>query len=378
MALSLGWHIVIACFGVGFPLIVLLAEWRALRTGDPVYIALAKAWTKALGVLFAVGAVSGTILSFELGILWPRFMGRFGEVIGLPFAMEGIAFFVEAIFVGLYLYGWDRLSPRVHLLTGVPDRDGRGGLGLVRGDRQRLDEPAHRVPARPVRRGGRPRSLGGDAQPGHAGADDPHDPGRLHGGRLRRGGGLRRRLAAGPARPLPPAGVPRAVHAGGGGHAGPDRCRRLGGPLPGRASAGEAGRPRGPPRDAAGRARSPSAGVYVDGRVHVGVRGAEGPVAPGPPRPRRPGARARRGPARRPAAGGGRPERLPGHGGASAWACWPSALWFAVAWWRRRDLPPSTWFHRAAVAAGVRRPDRPRGRLDRDRGRAPALDRLRG
>ena len=105
---------------VGFPLIVLLAEWRFLRTGDAVYSALARAWTKALGVLFAVGAVSGTILSFELGILWPRFMGRFGEVIGLPFAMEGIAFFVEAIFVGLYLYGWDRLPPRVHLLTGVP------------------------------------------------------------------------------------------------------------------------------------------------------------------------------------------------------------------------------------------------------------------
>jgi cytochrome bd ubiquinol oxidase subunit I len=120
MALSLGWHIVLACFGVGFPLIVLLAEWRFLRTGDAVYSALARAWTKSLGVLFAVGAVSGTILSFELGILWPRFMGRFGEVIGLPFAMEGIAFFVEAIFVGLYLYGWDRLSPRVHLLTGVP------------------------------------------------------------------------------------------------------------------------------------------------------------------------------------------------------------------------------------------------------------------
>lgn len=120
MALSLGWHIVIACYGVGFPLIVLLAEWRALRTGDSVYMSLAKAWARALGVLFAVGAVSGTILSFELGILWPKFMGRFGEVIGLPFAMEGIAFFIEAIFVGLYLYGWERLSPRAHLLTGVP------------------------------------------------------------------------------------------------------------------------------------------------------------------------------------------------------------------------------------------------------------------
>jgi cytochrome d ubiquinol oxidase subunit I len=120
MALSLGWHIVLACYGVGFPLIVLLAEWRALRTGDAVYTALARSWARALGVLFAVGAVSGTILSFELGILWPRFMGRFGEVVGLPFAMEGIAFFVEAIFVGLYLYGWDRLTPKVHLLSGVP------------------------------------------------------------------------------------------------------------------------------------------------------------------------------------------------------------------------------------------------------------------
>ena len=120
MALSLGWHIVLACFGVGFPLIVLLAEWRALRTGDAAYSALARAWTRALGVLFAIGAVSGTILSFELGILWPRFMGRFGEVVGLPFALEGIAFFVEAIFVGLYLYGWDRLSPRAHLASGVP------------------------------------------------------------------------------------------------------------------------------------------------------------------------------------------------------------------------------------------------------------------
>jgi cytochrome d ubiquinol oxidase subunit I len=120
MALSLGWHIVIACYGVGFPFIVLVAEWRAMRTGDGVYMALARTWAKVLGVLFAVGAVSGTILSFELGILWPRFMGRFGEVVGLPFALEGIAFFVEAIFVGLYLYGWNRLSPRIHLLTGIP------------------------------------------------------------------------------------------------------------------------------------------------------------------------------------------------------------------------------------------------------------------
>lgn len=120
MALSLGWHIVIACFGVGFPVLVLIAEWRWIRTGDEVYRLLAHRWAKALAVLFAVGAVTGTILSFEFGILWPVFMERFGEVIGLPFALEGFAFFIEAIFLGIYLYGWDRLTPRMHLLSGVP------------------------------------------------------------------------------------------------------------------------------------------------------------------------------------------------------------------------------------------------------------------
>jgi cytochrome d ubiquinol oxidase subunit I len=120
MALSLGWHIVIACFGVGFPVLVLIAEWRGYRTKDKTYDLLARRWAKALAVLFAVGAVSGTILSFELGILWPGLMGRFGEVIGLPFAIEGIAFFVEAIFLGVYLYGWDRLPTKTHLLAGVP------------------------------------------------------------------------------------------------------------------------------------------------------------------------------------------------------------------------------------------------------------------
>jgi cytochrome bd ubiquinol oxidase subunit I len=91
MALSLGWHIVIASFGVGMPAVTVFTEWRGLRTGDRVYTALAHTWAKAMGVLFAVGAVSGTILSFEMGLLWPELMGRFGDVIGLPFALEGIA-----------------------------------------------------------------------------------------------------------------------------------------------------------------------------------------------------------------------------------------------------------------------------------------------
>lgn len=120
MGLSLGWHIVIACFGVGMPAITLFAQWRSLRTGEDVYRRLAHRWAQAMGVLFAVGAVSGTILSFEMGVLWPGMMGTFGEVIGLPFALEGFAFFIEAIFLGIYLYAWDRLPPRVHLLTGVP------------------------------------------------------------------------------------------------------------------------------------------------------------------------------------------------------------------------------------------------------------------
>jgi cytochrome d ubiquinol oxidase subunit I len=119
MALSLGTHIIIACLGMAFPFLVVIAEWRGNRTGDAVYTTLARRWAKAMGVLFAVGAVSGTILSFEFGILWPRWMGRFGSVMGLPFAIEGFAFFLEAIFIGIYLYGWDRLPARVHQAVGV-------------------------------------------------------------------------------------------------------------------------------------------------------------------------------------------------------------------------------------------------------------------
>lgn len=120
MALSLGWHIIVACLGVGMPAITVFAEWRGHRTGDVHYRLLARRWAKAMGVLFAVGAVSGTILSFEMGLLWPGMMGTYGQVIGLPFSLEGIAFFIEAIFLGIYLYAWDRLPPRRHMLTALP------------------------------------------------------------------------------------------------------------------------------------------------------------------------------------------------------------------------------------------------------------------
>ena len=120
MAVSLGFHIVFAALGVGLPLLLLIAEYRANRTGDATWMALARRWAKALAILFAVGAVSGTVLSFALGLFWPGFMGRWGSVIGLPFALEAFAFFVEAIFLGIYLYGWDRLTPWQHWWAGVP------------------------------------------------------------------------------------------------------------------------------------------------------------------------------------------------------------------------------------------------------------------
>ncbi len=120
MTVSLGSHIVLACFGVAFPVVIWVLHRRGLRQNDPVALELAERWSKVAAVLFAVGAVSGTILSFEMGLLWPAFMREYGAVIGLPFALEGLAFFVEAIFIGIYLYGWRRLPERVHLACLVP------------------------------------------------------------------------------------------------------------------------------------------------------------------------------------------------------------------------------------------------------------------
>jgi cytochrome d ubiquinol oxidase subunit I len=119
MALSLGFHIIFAEIGIAMPLLMVLAEWRWRRTGDAIYLQLARRWAKGTAILFAVGAVSGTVLSFELGLLWPSFMRLTGPVIGIPFALEGFAFFTEAIFLGVYLYGWQRVSSRAHMLAGL-------------------------------------------------------------------------------------------------------------------------------------------------------------------------------------------------------------------------------------------------------------------
>src|SRR2546428_13946335 len=118
MGISLAFHIIFALVGIGMPLLMVVAERRWLITRDEIYLELAQRWAKGTAILFAVGAVSGPVLSFELGLLWPGFMRFAGSIIGMPFSLEGFAFFTEAIFLGVYLYGWDRIPPRAHLAAG--------------------------------------------------------------------------------------------------------------------------------------------------------------------------------------------------------------------------------------------------------------------
>ena len=119
-ALSFAVHIPLVAFGISFPALVLFVEWLGRRTGDQVYLVLARRWSKVMLALFGVGVITGTVLSFEMGLLWPNFTATFGSVFGLGFAIEGFSFFLEAIFIGIYVYGWDRLSPRLHMLSAVP------------------------------------------------------------------------------------------------------------------------------------------------------------------------------------------------------------------------------------------------------------------
>jgi cytochrome d ubiquinol oxidase subunit I len=119
-ALSFAVHIPLVCFGVAFPAMVIFMEWLGYRTGKAHYTELAKRWSKVMIALFAVGVVTGTILSFEMGLLWPNFMATFGSIFGLAFGLEGFSFFIEAIFIAIYVYSWGRISPRRHLLCGIP------------------------------------------------------------------------------------------------------------------------------------------------------------------------------------------------------------------------------------------------------------------
>jgi cytochrome d ubiquinol oxidase subunit I len=119
MAVSLGFHIIFACIGIAMPFLMATSGYRYLRTKEPLYKDLTKVWSVGVAIFFAVGAVSGTALSFELGLLWPEFMEHAGAIIGMPFSWEGTAFFLEAIALGLFLYGWDRLPPWIHWSSGV-------------------------------------------------------------------------------------------------------------------------------------------------------------------------------------------------------------------------------------------------------------------
>src|SRR5437588_9736460 len=120
MGTSLVFHIIFSVLGVGIPLLLCIAEGVALWRKDPVWMALARRLTSATAIIFAIGAVSGTIVEFELGLLWPTYINYTGAVIGPMFAFEGFAFFIEAIFIGIYLYGWNRVSPKIHWLSSFP------------------------------------------------------------------------------------------------------------------------------------------------------------------------------------------------------------------------------------------------------------------
>jgi cytochrome d ubiquinol oxidase subunit I len=143
MAFTLGFHIILVPFGVAFTFLMLVANYRGLRRHDDTAMLLAERWSRVAAVLFAVGAVSGTVLSFELGLLWPGLMGRYGAAYGLPFGVEGIFFFIEAIFVAIYIYGWRRLSPWAHFWSGVPvPLAGLGGTLSVVAANGWMNQPA--------------------------------------------------------------------------------------------------------------------------------------------------------------------------------------------------------------------------------------------
>lgn len=119
MSVSLGFHIIFACIGMTMPFLMVMSHWMWLKKKDNLYLELTKAWSKGVAIFFAVGAVSGTALSFELGLLWPGFMKHAGAIIGMPFSWEGTAFFIEAIFIGIFLYGWNRIKPWIHWTSGL-------------------------------------------------------------------------------------------------------------------------------------------------------------------------------------------------------------------------------------------------------------------
>ena len=222
----------------------LIANYRAVRHDDRDALLLAQRWSKYMAVTFAVGAVTGTVLSFEFGLLWPRFMGRWGAAFGVPFAFEGLFFFTEAIFVAIYIFGWRRLRPWTHFWTGVPIAIAGvfGAISVVAANAWMnapagftLDSNGKVVDVDPW------AVIFNKAMPLRGG---PHGRGGLPGRRVPDRLGLRRRDAAGPDRPLPPPGFRHPVHRRRDRDPAPDGGRRHAGPLGVQQPAGEVRRHR--------------------------------------------------------------------------------------------------------------------------------------
>ena len=212
MAFTLAFHIILVPLGVSWAALALIANYRGIKRNDADALLLAQRWSKYMAVTFAVGAVTGTVLSFEFGLLWPKFMGQWGQAFGIPFAFEGIFFFTEAIFVAIYIYGWRRLKPWTHFWTGVPVviTGILGSVSVVAANAWMNDPSGFTLNS--CRQGGRRRPVGRDLQRRDAADGRAHGRRRVRRRRLPHRLGLRGRHAARPTGQLPPHRLPHRVH----------------------------------------------------------------------------------------------------------------------------------------------------------------------
>ena len=212
MAFTLAFHIILVPLGVSWAFMALIANWRAIKRDDADALLLAQRWSKYMAVTFAVGAVTGTVLTFEFGLLWPTFMGRFGATFGIPFAVEGLFFFAEAIFIAIYIYGWKRMKPWPHFWTLVPIIvSGIGGTVSVVAANAWMNEPGGFTldsAGKVVDVDAAERLL----QQRDALRGNPHGPCRIRCRRVLDRVGVRGCLVARPPRPLPPPRLPHPVH----------------------------------------------------------------------------------------------------------------------------------------------------------------------
>ncbi len=381
MAFTLGFHIILACVGVALPAMMLIAEFKGRRNDDEVALDLAKRWSKAAAVLFAVGAVTGTVLSFEMGLLWPRFMERFGDVFGTGFAIEGIFFFTEAIFIAIYIYGWKRIDGWKHWWTGVPIViAGIGGAFSVVAVNSWMNQPQGFT----LDSAGNPTDvepLNGALQPGDV-YEFPH---MLLAAYMVVGFGLASIYAIGmlrkperAKRSPPPARAADPADGRGDPHPGADLRRRRRGARGRRPPALEVRRLRVHLRDRARpdrvarrdlhRRRASSAGSGSPGSTRCSSASAPTPSSPAstrsPTTRSRPRTRCSTSPSTR--------------WSGSASPCSPLGGWLALCLVAQARLPGDEVVPARGRAQRHRRGRRDGGGLDRDRGRTTAVDRLRG